>query len=348
MFKLLASIVLAGLFVFVYSCTNNASQVKNVDPVESVKPTTNVKPGKSAMSVENVKLTQTVGKFTTEELTLASGKYQFEIANSDVDHEVGFVLVPKGKYDAANHIKAAYVKAPVAKGSSSMTSIVDLAAGEYEYFCPLNPTPKYSLTVTDNIENVKLTQTVGKFTKENLTLAAGQYQFEIENSDVDHEVGFVLVPKGKYDPANHIKAAYVKAPVAKGTSSMTSVVNLAAGEYEYFCPLNPTPKYSLTVTDNVENLKLTQIPGKFTEENLTLAAGKYQFEIANSNVGHDVGFVLVPKGKYEAANHIKAAYVKAPVPTGSSSMTNVVDLAPGEYEYFCPLNPTPKYPLTVK
>ena len=196
--------------------------------------------------VENIKLTQMPGKFTTENLALAAGDYQFEIANDGVDHEVGFVLVPKGQYDAANHIKAAYVKAPVKNGTSSMTNVVNLVAGEYEYFCPLNPTDKYALTVSE-VQNVTLTQMPGKFTTDNLTLEAGNYQFEIVNDGVDHEVGFVLVPKGKYDAANHIKAAYVKAPVKNGTSSMTNVVNLAAGEYEYFCPLNPTDKYSLTV-----------------------------------------------------------------------------------------------------
>jgi len=151
-FKLLTSIVLMGLFAFVYSCSSSdVSQVKNGASTAVEKATSMADKAKSMAekpmaAVENVKLTQTVGKFTTENLTLAPGKYQFEIANSDVDHEVGFVLVPKGKYDAADHIKAAYVKAPVAQGSSSMTSVVDLAAGEYEYFCPLNPTPKYSLT----------------------------------------------------------------------------------------------------------------------------------------------------------------------------------------------------------
>ena len=198
------------------------------------------------------------------------------------------------------------------------------------------------------VENVKLTQMPGKFTIESLTLAAGEYQFEIANDGVSQDVGFVLVPKGKYDPADHIKAAYVKSPVKTGTSSMTSVVNLPAGEYEYFCPLNPTPKYALTVSDKVKNVKLTQTPGVFTIEGLTVAAGEYQFEIANDGVSQDVGFVLVPKGKYDAADHIKAAYVKSLVKTGTSSKTNVVNLEAGEYEYFCPLNPTPKYSLTVK
>ena len=97
--------------------------------------------------IGQVNLVQTKGVFTTEALTLEAGEYQFNISNSDVDHEVGFVLVPKGMYDADKHIKEAYVKAPVATGKSSLTDVVKLEAGEYEYFCPLNPTPKYALTV---------------------------------------------------------------------------------------------------------------------------------------------------------------------------------------------------------
>jgi len=195
---------------------------------------------------EKVQLVQTPGEFATESLLLSAGDYQFEIVNDGVDHEVGFVLAPKGKTDQPNHIKAAYVKAPVKEGSSSMTNVVSLAAGEYVYFCPLNPTKEYALTVKD-VENVRLEQMTGKFTTDNLMLDAGYYQFEIVNNGVDHEVGFVLAPKGKTDQPNHIKEAYVKAPVKDGSSSMTNVVSLTPGEYVYFCPLNPTKEYSLTV-----------------------------------------------------------------------------------------------------
>lgn len=196
---------------------------------------------------QQLDLTQTPGIFTTESLTVAPGDYQFNIINDGVDHEVGFVLVPKGKYEMTDHIQAAYVKAPAATGKNSLTSIVTLAAGEYEFFCPLNPTPKYSLTVSDNIQRVNLEQAPGIFKTDKLSLKAGDYQFNIANGGVDHEVGFVLVPKGKYEMTDHIQAAYVKAPVATGKNSLTSVVTLEAGEYEYFCPLNPTPKYSLIV-----------------------------------------------------------------------------------------------------
>ena len=195
---------------------------------------------------ETVQLVQTPGEFNTESLMLASGDYQFEIVNDGVAHEVGFVLAPKGKTDQPNHIKEAYVKAPVKEGSSSMTNIVSLTPGEYVFFCPLNPTKEYPLTVKD-VKKVRLEQMTGKFTTENLMLEAGSYQFEIVNNGVDHEVGFVLAPKGKTDQPNHIKEAYVKAPVKDGSSSMTNIVSLTPGEYVYFCPLNPTKEYSLVV-----------------------------------------------------------------------------------------------------
>jgi len=201
----------------------------------------------SNAQVEQIDLEQTTGAFTTESVVLAEGEYQFNIINSDVDHEVGFVLVPKGKYDAADHIKEAYVQAPVATGKNSLTQVVNLKAGEYEYFCPLNPTPKYSLTVSDKVEKIKLSQVPSKFTKRKVKVSEGLYQFEISNNGVDHEVGFVLVPKGKYEPEHHIKTAYVKNAVANGKSSTSQIVDLKAGEYEYYCPLNPTPKYTLSV-----------------------------------------------------------------------------------------------------
>ena len=201
----------------------------------------------NAQSVNKISLEQTPGKFTTESITIAPGDYQFEISNNGVDHEVGFVLAPKGKTDQANHIKEAYVNETVKDGTSSNTKVVSLTAGEYVYFCPMNPTEQYNLTVDASIKTIQLEQTVGKFTTNGLTVAPGKYQFEIANKDVDHEVGFVLVPKGKSAPADHIKEAYVKAPVKEGDSSLTSVVSLGEGEYEYFCPLNPTDKYTLTV-----------------------------------------------------------------------------------------------------
>lgn len=99
----------------------------------------------------------------------------------------------------------------------------------------------------DEVKTITLEQTVGEFKQKTLTLDEGTYIFEIENMNVAHEVGFVLAPKGKTDEANHIKSAYVTAPVQTGTTSKTQEVTLTKGEYVYFCPLNPTPEYTLVV-----------------------------------------------------------------------------------------------------
>ncbi|KAB8154509.1 hypothetical protein EZY14_008820 [Kordia sp. TARA_039_SRF] len=107
-------------------------------------------------------------------------------------------------------------------------------------------------------------------------------------------------------------------------------------------------KKETMMKNDVKTVSLEQTKGEFTQKSLTLSEGTYIFEIANSNVGHDVGFVLAPKGKTDAAHHIKSAYVTEVVKNNTTGHSNKVKLAKGEYVYFCPLNPTPQYTLTVK
>ncbi len=98
----------------------------------------------------------------------------------------------------------------------------------------------------------------------------------------------------------------------------------------------------------VKTVSLEQTKGEFTQKSITLSEGTYVFEIVNTKVGHDVGFVLVPKGKTDAKDHIKNAYVTEVVKNNTKGHSKQVTLQKGEYEYFCPLNPTPKYTLIVK
>lgn len=97
---------------------------------------------------------------------------------------------------------------------------------------------------------------------------------------------------------------------------------------------------------NVKTVSLEQTKGEFTQQTLTLKEGSYIFEIANNNVGHQVGFVLAPKLNPEA--HIKTAYVTTVVDNNTKEKTNVTTLKKGEYIYFCPMNPTPQYTLIVE
>lgn len=98
-------------------------------------------------------------------------------------------------------------------------------------------------------KTVSLTQVDGEFVVKELKLSEGNYVFNIENSGIDHNVGFVLIKDGTdaSKPENHIKEAYVQAPVATGKTESSKEVSLKKGTYVYFCPLNPTPQYKLIV-----------------------------------------------------------------------------------------------------
>ncbi|WP_062053092.1 cupredoxin domain-containing protein [Aquimarina longa] len=105
-----------------------------------------------------------------------------------------------------------------------------------------------------------------------------------------------------------------------------------------------------TQAQEVKTVSLEQTKGEFTQKEITVSEGSYVFNISNNNVGTDVGFVLIPEGKdaSDAKNHIKSAYVTKVVADGKTESTNTVTLKKGTYKYFCPLNKTPQYTLTVK
>ena len=101
-----------------------------------------------------------------------------------------------------------------------------------------------------------------------------------------------------------------------------------------------------TNAQEVKTVSLEQTKGEFTQKEITLSEGTYIFEIANNNVGHNIGFVLAPKSDVKA--HIKDAYVTAQVQNNTKETSKEVTLKKGEYVYFCPLNPTPQYTLIVE
>ncbi len=96
--------------------------------------------------------------------------------------------------------------------------------------------------MSNDVKTISLEQTPGEFTQKTKTVSEGTYVFEIANNGVDHNVGFVLVEKGKdiSKPENHIQTAYVTSPVATNETQTSKPTVLTKGEYVYFCPLNPT------------------------------------------------------------------------------------------------------------
>jgi hypothetical protein len=101
-------------------------------------------------NVTIIELVQTPGVFTTQELNLRPGKYQFRIVNQNVDHDLGFVIQKAedtGKDVMKFHVKNSFASKAVKAGEAAYTGVVDLTKGDYTYVCPLNPTPHYKIKV---------------------------------------------------------------------------------------------------------------------------------------------------------------------------------------------------------
>jgi uncharacterized cupredoxin-like copper-binding protein len=104
----------------------------------------------SVNAQETIKLEQTPGEFKTTELTLKAGEsYVFEVKNVGVDREVGFVIAPFGQTESKYHVANSYLTKTIKNGETASSQEVILEAGEYQYWCPLNPTPAYKITVKE-------------------------------------------------------------------------------------------------------------------------------------------------------------------------------------------------------
>ena len=96
-----------------------------------------------------VQLSQVPGEYETTALDLPPGKYIFEVTNRNVDKGLGFYLTPA---TAANkQVPNSGLSKLVGEGETARTGVVELSAGEYQYSCPLNPTPHYTIKVTDRM-----------------------------------------------------------------------------------------------------------------------------------------------------------------------------------------------------
>ena len=128
----------------------NAENETSTEKNETVSETSEM--NHEAEEVQIVKLEEVEGEFTTKELTLKEGKYKFEVTNNGIDHEVAFVLAPnKENLTQEEWVQEAMLTQKIADGqTASSKEVVELKAGEeYVYFCPLNSTPHYKLTVVE-------------------------------------------------------------------------------------------------------------------------------------------------------------------------------------------------------
>lgn len=137
--------ICAFTLLFLASCKEKEQEVV----VEETPVVEEVVVKEKAPVVEVVKLEEVEGAFTTTELKLKPGIYSFEVTNKGIPHEVAFVLAPnKEDIQEADFIADAMLTQTLKDGETASSKVpVTLEKGEYVYFCPLNKTPKYKLTV---------------------------------------------------------------------------------------------------------------------------------------------------------------------------------------------------------
>jgi hypothetical protein len=129
-----AKLLVAGVMVLCFAILNSA----------------NLYAQSKEKAVTVIELSQTPGEFTTKELTLKPGQYQFKVKNQNVDKDLGFVIQKASDKDAdvmKTAVPNSFTTELVKKGETQMTGVVTLEKGEYVYSCPLNPTPHYKITV---------------------------------------------------------------------------------------------------------------------------------------------------------------------------------------------------------
>ena len=107
------------------------------------KETMSAKEAMMAATPTVIRLSQVTGEYTTQSLRLAPGDYIFEVTNTEVDKNLGFYLQAADDSQVAN----SGLETLVGNGETSRTGVVTLTEGTYQYSCPLNPTPHYTVTV---------------------------------------------------------------------------------------------------------------------------------------------------------------------------------------------------------
>lgn len=152
-------LIIAGLAtsMFLASCSAEVKETATEtlkDKASEVVSDVEDKMNDAVASVETIKLEQTEGAFTTTELALEAGKeYNFEVTNH-AGRPAALVLAKKEMAELSvpeimkGAEQGAMLSGPIEDGvTATSTGTVKLEAGEYFYFCPMNATPKYAVTV---------------------------------------------------------------------------------------------------------------------------------------------------------------------------------------------------------
>jgi hypothetical protein len=104
--------------------------------------------------------------------------------------------------------------------------------------------------------------------------------------------------------------------------------------------------FSVAAADQSRTITIIEKPGYFETQGdvFDIPAGKYTFEVRNWS-GKDAGFVF-----NSGQNNVTTdeTSMKVILLKNGEEGSFTVNLSGGNYTYFCPIIPTPPYPLRVK
>ena len=129
-------------------------------------------------------------------------------------------------------------------------------------------------------------------------------------------------------------------------TNMKTIFQILTVALVFLSPLASFAQTSGTLIEDVTVVQLSQVPGEYETTELNLPPGKYVFEVTNRNVDKGLGFYLTPATA--ADQQVANSGLSKLVGEGETARTGVVELTAGEYQYSCPLNPTPHYTITVE
>ena len=146
--KNFVSLLALTIFAALFAATNaNAQSADKMMTHKDGAHTMKADHSKDAMMAKAeytlIELSQTEGQYEQQTLTLKPGKYVFAVTNDGVDKDLGFYLQDATEAQVEN----SGLKALIGNGETNQTGVVTLTPGTYQYSCPLNPTPHYTITV---------------------------------------------------------------------------------------------------------------------------------------------------------------------------------------------------------
>jgi len=127
--------------------------------------------------------------------------------------------------------------------------------------------------------------------------------------------------------------------------SDAQVITLTQTGCQFLEPENQDYQFKTTRADDCQQINATTSGDRQQHvQPLQLKPGEYIFRVTNRDVPYELGFYLRGEGLSQAT----LPKISGGGITPGETQEYRITLKPGNYDFSCPLNPTPDYPLVVQ